>query len=111
MLNTNNLTRVQKKGLNELGKILNTKFEGKLEPLSNHLDLIEKEWTSKRGITFVKVNGTQLEKDSIKYYSIDMDTILRYKQLTGIVELFKNVEYSKSWEVGKFDNEGESENE
>lgn len=74
MLNTNNLTRSQKKGLKELGKILNTKFEGKLEPLANHLDLIEKEWISKRGVTFVRVNGTQLEKDSIKYYSVDMNT-------------------------------------
>lgn len=33
MLNTNNLTRTQKNGLKELGKILNTKFEDK-EPTS-----------------------------------------------------------------------------
>lgn len=30
---------------------------------------------------------------------IDIDTILRYKQLTGILDLFKNVNYSHSWEV------------
>lgn len=74
MLNTTNLTRKQKKGLKELGKIINTKFDGMLEPLEKHLDLIEKEWVSKKGTTFVKVNGTQLEKDSIKYYSVDMNT-------------------------------------
>lgn len=74
MLNVKEMTRAQKNGLKELGKILNTKFEGKLEPLANHLDLIEKEWVSKKGITFVKVNGTQLEKASLKYYSVDMNT-------------------------------------
>lgn len=74
MLNTTNLTREQKKGLKELSKIINTKFDGMLEPLEKHLDLIEKEWVSKKGITFVKVNGTQLEKASLKYYSVDMNT-------------------------------------
>lgn len=74
MLNTTNLTRAQKKCLKELRKIMSTKFEGTLEPLENHLDLIEKEWVSKKGTTFVKVNGTQLEKDSLKYYSVDMNT-------------------------------------
>lgn len=44
MLNTTNLTRAQKKCLKELRKIMSTKFEGTLEPLENHLDLIEKEW-------------------------------------------------------------------
>lgn len=45
-----------------------------------------------------------LPEDEIsKHLGLDLDTIHRYKQLTGIVELFKNVEYSKSWEVGKFD--------
>lgn len=74
MLNTNNLTREQRKALRTLRKIMNTKFDGTLEPLENHLDLIEKEWVSKKGTTFVKVNGTQLEKDSLKYYSVDMKT-------------------------------------
>lgn len=74
MLNTTNLTREQRKALRTLRKIMNTKFDGTLEPLENHLDLIEKEWVSKKGTTFVKVNGTQLEKDSLKYYSVDMNT-------------------------------------
>ncbi len=30
---------------------------------------------------------------------IDLDTVLRYKQLTGIAELFKNADYSMSWEM------------
>lgn len=75
MLNTTNLTREQKKGLKELGRILygnNTKFD--FEPLESHPELIEKEWVSKKGTTFVKVNGTQLEKASLKYYSVDMNT-------------------------------------
>lgn len=49
------------------------------------------------------------EEEISKHLGIDMETVLRYKQLTGIVELFKNVEYSKSWEVGEFDGEDEKE--
>lgn len=45
------------------------------------------------------------EEEISKHLGIDIETILRYKQLTGIVELFKNVEYSHSWEVGKFEDE------
>jgi ParB-like chromosome segregation protein Spo0J len=30
---------------------------------------------------------------------IDEDTVHRYKQLTGVAELFKNSAYSKSWEM------------
>lgn len=74
MLNTNNLTRAQKRNLKELGKILNTHADCKLEPLADHPELIEKEWISKKGVTYVRVNRTQLEKDSIKYYSVDMNT-------------------------------------
>ena len=48
--------------------------------------------------------GLSEEEISI-HLGIDIETILRYKQLTGIVELFKNVEYSHSWEVGDFKDE------
>lgn len=75
MLNVKGMTRAQKKSLKELGKILygnDTKFD--FEPLESHPELIEKEWVSKKGTTFVKVNGTQLEKASLKYYSVDMNT-------------------------------------
>ena len=30
---------------------------------------------------------------------IDLETVYRYKQVTGIAELFKNQPYSKSWEI------------
>lgn len=43
------------------------------------------------------------EQDICKHLGIDAETVLRYKQLTGVAELFKNVEYSNSWEVGEFD--------
>lgn len=33
------------------------------------------------------------------HIGIDEDTIHRYKQLTGIAELFKNADYSTSWSV------------
>jgi len=36
---------------------------------------------------------------------IDLDTVLRYKQLTGIAELFKNASYSMSWEMTEVPNE------
>lgn len=41
-----------------------------------------------------------LEEDEIsKRLGIDLDTVLRYKQLTGIADLFKNAPYSMSWEM------------
>lgn len=33
------------------------------------------------------------------HLGIDEDTIHRYKQLTGIAELFKNADYSTSWRI------------
>lgn len=33
------------------------------------------------------------------HIGIDEETIMRYKQLTGIAELFKNADYSTSWSV------------
>lgn len=74
MLNTNNLTRAQKRNLKELGKILTAHSDCKFEPLADHPELIENEWVSKKGVTYVRVNRTQLEKDSVKYYSVDMNT-------------------------------------
>lgn len=49
------------------------------------------------------------EEEICKHLGIDLETVLRYKQLTGIVDLFKNVEYSKSWEVGDFEEDSENE--
>jgi ParB-like chromosome segregation protein Spo0J len=33
------------------------------------------------------------------HLGIDMDTVHRYKQVTGIAELFKDAEYSTSWQM------------
>lgn len=40
----------------------------------------------------------QTETEISKHLGIDLETVYRYKQTTGIIELFKNVNYSKSWE-------------
>lgn len=45
------------------------------------------------------------EEDISKHLGIDIETIYRYKQLSGIVDLFKNIQYSRSWEVGAVDGE------
>ena len=37
------------------------------------------------------------ENEITQHLGIDLDTVYRYKQLTGIAELFKNAEYSMSW--------------
>lgn len=39
------------------------------------------------------------EQDISIHLGIDIETIHRYKSLTGIANLFKNVEYSLSWEM------------
>ncbi len=79
MLNVKGMTRAQKKGLKELGKILygnDTKFD--FEPLENHPELIIREWISKKGVEFVGIKeGTreiQLRKDEIKYHKVNMIT-------------------------------------
>ena len=41
-----------------------------------------------------------MEEDEIcAHLGIDEETVHRYKQLTGIAELFKNADYSMSWEM------------
>lgn len=39
------------------------------------------------------------ESEISVHLGIDLETIHRYKQLTGIAELFKNSEYSMAWEI------------
>lgn len=39
------------------------------------------------------------EADICKHLGIDPETLHRYKSLTGIAAIFKNVQYSKSWEI------------
>lgn len=43
-----------------------------------------------------------LKEDEVaKHLGLDIDTVLRYKQMTGIIDLFKNVDYTPSWEIGE----------
>jgi hypothetical protein len=39
------------------------------------------------------------EEQIAEKLSIDLETIHRYKQITGVAELFKNAEYSMAWEI------------
>jgi ParB-like chromosome segregation protein Spo0J len=39
------------------------------------------------------------EDEIAQRLGIDLDTIFRYKQMTGIAELFKGSQYSMSWEI------------
>lgn len=43
------------------------------------------------------------DDDICKHLGLELETVLRYRQIAGVVDLFKNVHYSKSWEVGDFD--------
>ena len=43
------------------------------------------------------------EDEVAKHLGLDLDTVLRYKQMTGIIDLFKNVDYTPSWEVSEDD--------
>lgn len=45
------------------------------------------------------------EDEIVNHLGIDLDTVHRYKQLTGMAELFQNAQYSMSWNiVGVADN-------
>lgn len=39
------------------------------------------------------------EKAIVEHLGIDLDTVHRYKQITGIAALFQNATYSMSWEM------------
>ncbi len=39
------------------------------------------------------------EEEIAKELGVELDTIHRYKQMTGIAELFKNADYSMAWEM------------
>lgn len=39
------------------------------------------------------------EEDVAQRLGIDLDTVHRYKQLTGVAELFRNAEWSMAWEM------------
>src|SRR5690606_2979924 len=43
------------------------------------------------------------EEEIATKLGMDADTVHRYKQLTGVAELFKNAEYSLAWEMADDD--------
>jgi ParB-like chromosome segregation protein Spo0J len=43
------------------------------------------------------------EDDIAAHLGIDLDTVYRYKQVTGIAELFKGAQYSMAWEMKDVD--------
>lgn len=45
------------------------------------------------------------ELDISQHLGIDIDTIHRYKQMTGIIHLFENVNYSSSWGMEEVEDE------
>lgn len=45
------------------------------------------------------------EDEIAAHLGIDLDTVFRYKQVTGIAELFKNQDYSMSWEMMEVDDD------
>jgi len=47
-----------------------------------------------------------LAEDAIaEHLGIDLDTVFRYKQITGITELFRGMDYSMSWEMREVNDE------
>lgn len=50
-------------------------------------------------ITKILIESGKIDAWITKNLGMDKDEVLRLKQLTGIAELFKNHEYSKSWEA------------
>lgn len=39
------------------------------------------------------------EDEIAQHLGIDIDTVFRYKQVSGMAELFKNTQYSMAWEI------------
>lgn len=49
-----------------------------------------------------------VEDEIVDHLGIDLDTVHRYKQITGIAELFKNADYSMAWEVKEVPENGKA---
>lgn len=49
-----------------------------------------------------------VETDIATHLGIDLETIHRYKAITGVAELFKNAAYSRAWEMVEDDGAAES---
>jgi hypothetical protein len=48
------------------------------------------------------------DEDIAQRLGMELDAVHRYKQITGVAELFKNAAYSRSWEMVEDDGEGAS---
>ena len=49
------------------------------------------------------IEGGMSEEDVASKLEIELDTVHRYKQLTGIINLFNKTPYSTSWEMQESD--------
>lgn len=47
------------------------------------------------------------EAEIVEHLGIDLDTVQRYKQVSGIADLFAHATYSMSWEMMEVDDAGE----
>ncbi len=79
----------------------------------DHLTMVDcliatKQFNDARGVHQVDLDaelirrmleGGAAEEEISERLQMDLDTIHRYKQLTGVAELFKNSAYSMSWEI------------
>lgn len=48
------------------------------------------------------------EEEIVKHLGIDLDTVHRYKQVTGIAELFRGAQYSMAWEIVEVSDNGDN---
>ena len=46
------------------------------------------------------------DEDIAKHLGMEMEEVFRLKQITGIAELFKNTDYSRSWEMMEAEEDG-----
>lgn len=46
------------------------------------------------------------DEDIAKHLGMEMEEVFRLKQITGIAELFKNTDYSRSWEMMEVEEDG-----
>lgn len=68
-----------------------------LEMTSQQKEAMEKFKRLKVGALFMKM-GTGKTRVALKNIGMDAEELLRLKQLSGLQELFKDKEFSKSWE-------------
>lgn len=98
-------TKTQIRHLKKLHKILSIKknytYPQKVWPLEERKDLIIEEWTSKKGVDYIKFknNGMnkQIEKKSIKYYFVDENNNIKDLDMVTLRKLYDKGLISKEW--------------